>query len=121
MYRGSCTSPSGDPTSPCVIGANAIAYTGAPAVGTCTGGAVPVGAVSVANPAFQNFENYVQSVDYNISSRDQLRGRYIYNKLDKVDQAANLAAFYTIEPFRFHLFTLGEYQASPHRSSMSSG
>src|SRR4029077_16432640 len=103
--------PSGDPTSPCVIGVNAIAYTGAPAVGTCTGGAVPIGAVSVANPAFQNFENYVQSVDYNISSRDQLRGRYIYNKLDKVDQAANLAAFYTIEPFRFHLFTLGEYHS----------
>ena len=72
-------------------------------------GTVPIGAVSVANPAFQNFENYVQSVDYNISSRDQLRGRYIYNKLDKVDQAANLSAFYTIEPFRFHLFTLGEY------------
>ena len=47
--------------------------------------------------------------DYNISARDQLRGRYIYNKVDKIDQAANLSAFYTIEPFRFHLFTLGEY------------
>ena len=61
------------------------------------------------HPALQNYTNYVQSVDYNISSRDQLRGRYIYNKVDKVDQAANLSAFYTIEPFRFHLFTLGEY------------
>jgi hypothetical protein len=95
--------------APCTVGVNAIAYTAAPAVGTCTGGAIPIGAVSVASPAFQNFENFVQSVDYNVSSRDQLRGRYIYNKVDKVDQAANLAAFYTIEPFRFHLFTLGEY------------
>src|SRR3984893_8048726 len=86
-----------------------LAYSAAPASGSCAAGSVPIGAVSVANPAFQNFENYVQSVDYNISSRDQLRGRYIYNKLDKVDQAANLSAFYTIEPFRFHLFTLGEY------------
>jgi hypothetical protein len=86
-----------------------LPYSAAPASGSCAAGSVPIGAVSVANPAFQNFENYVQSVDYNISSRDQLRGRYIYNKLDKVDQAANLSAFYTIEPFRFHLFTLGEY------------
>jgi Carboxypeptidase regulatory-like domain len=100
--------PSGG-AAPCTVGVNAMAYAGAPAVGTCTGGAIPIGAVSVANPAFQNYENYVQSVDYNISSRDQLRGRYIYNKVDKVDQAANLSAFYTIEPFRFHLFTLGEY------------
>ena len=86
-----------------------LPYSTAPASGSCAAGSVPIGAVSVANPAFQNFENYVQSVDYSISSRDQLRGRYIYNKLDKVDQAANLQAFYTIEPFRYHLFTLGEY------------
>ncbi len=86
-----------------------LPYSAAPASGSCAAGSVPIGAVSVANPAFQNFENYVQSIDYNISARDQLRGRYIYNKLDKVDQAANLSAFYTIEPFRFHLFTLGEY------------
>ncbi len=81
----------------------------APANGTCAAGTIETGPVTVANPAFQNYTNYVQSVDYNISSRDQLRGRYIYNKVDKVDQAANLSAFYTIEPFRFHLFTLGEY------------
>jgi hypothetical protein len=86
-----------------------LPYSTAPASGSCAAGTVPIGAVSVANPAFQNFTNYVQSVDYNISSRDQLRGRYIYNKLDKVDQAANLSAFYTITPSRFHLFTLGEY------------
>ena len=101
--------PSDDPSTPCKIGTNAIAYSGAPAVGTCAGGAIPIGTVSIASPAWQNFENFVQSVDYNISSRDQLRGRYIYNKVDKVDQSANLSAFYTVQPFRFHLFTLGEY------------
>ena len=100
---------SDDPSTPCKIGSNAIAYSGAPAVGTCAGGAIPIGAVSIASPAWQNFENFVQSVDYNISPRDQLRGRYIYNKVDKVDQSANLSAFYTVQPFRFHLFTLGEY------------
>ena len=82
---------------------------GGPGQRLLCGRVIPIGAVSVANPAFQNFENFVQSVDYNISARDQLRGRYIYNKLDKVDQAANLSAFYTITPSRFHLFTLSEY------------
>jgi hypothetical protein len=86
-----------------------LPYSTAPAIGSCAAGSVPIGAVSISAPAYQNFENFVQSVDYNISSRDQLRGRYIYNKLDKLDQAANLSAFYTVEPFRFHLFTLGEY------------
>ena len=102
---------SGDPTNPCVIGVNAIAYTGAPASGTCAGGAIPIGAITVAAPAWQNFTNFVQSIDYNISNSDQLRGRYIYNKVDKIDQSANLSAFYTVEPFRYHLITISEYHS----------
>lgn len=86
-----------------------LPYSTAPASGSCAAGSVPIGAVSVSAPAWQNFTNFVQSVDYTISSRDQIRGRYVYNKVDKVDQSANLSAFYTVEPFRFHLFTLGEY------------
>jgi len=90
-------------------GSDCLPYSAALASGSCAAGSVPIGAVSIAAPAWQNFENFVQSVDYNISQRDQLRGRYVYNKLDKVDQSANLSAFYTVQPFRFHLFTLGEY------------
>ncbi|MGA9800576.1 MAG: carboxypeptidase regulatory-like domain-containing protein [Terriglobales bacterium] len=81
----------------------------APANGTCAAGSVEVGNVSIVPPSFENFENFVQSVDFNISSRDQLRGRYVYNKLDEIDTAAQLGAFYENTPFRFHLFTLGEY------------
>jgi len=90
-------------------GSDCLAYQGAPASGGCAAGSVPIGAVTIAAPAWQNFENFVQSVDYNISTSDQLRGRYVYNKLDKVDQSANLSAFYTVQPYRWHLFTLGEY------------
>ncbi|HXY49600.1 MAG TPA: TonB-dependent receptor [Terriglobales bacterium] len=86
-----------------------LPYSTAAASGNCAVGSVPIGAVSVAAPAWQNFTNFVQSVDYNISIKDQLRGRYIYNKLDKVDQNANLQEFYTIQPYRYHLFTVGEY------------
>jgi Carboxypeptidase regulatory-like domain len=90
-------------------GSDCLAYEGAPASGNCAAGSVPIGAVSISAPAWQNFENFVQSVDFNVSSSDQLRGRYVYNKLDKVDQSANLSAFYTVQPYRWHLFTLGEY------------
>jgi len=86
-----------------------LPYATAPASGSCAAGTVPIGAVSISAPAWQNFENFVQSVDYNISGRDQLRGRYVYNKLDKIDQSANLSAFYTVQPYRWHLFTLSEY------------
>ncbi|HSS99384.1 MAG TPA: carboxypeptidase regulatory-like domain-containing protein [Terriglobales bacterium] len=101
--------PSNDPNALCKIGVNAIEYPGAPAAGTCAGGAIPIGAVSITAPAWQNFENFVQSVDYNVSTKDQIRGRYIYNKLDRIDNSANLPAFFTTEPFRFHLFTISEY------------
>jgi len=111
------------PIAPSVAGGGCIQYNGqtttgttfssfvAPANGSCAAGTIETGAVAVAAPAWQNYTNFVQSVDYNISNVDQLRGRYIYNKVDKIDQAANLAAFYTVEPFRFHLFTIGEYHS----------
>jgi hypothetical protein len=86
-----------------------LTYTGAPANGTCAAGTIETGAVSISAPAFQNFENFVQSVDYNISSNDQLRGRYVYNKEDQIDTQAQLSTFYTIQPFRWHLLNLSEY------------
>ncbi|MBV8893708.1 MAG: carboxypeptidase regulatory-like domain-containing protein, partial [Acidobacteria bacterium] len=98
---------------PCTAGVNAITFTGfsTPAANICPAGSglIPMGPVSISAPAFQNFQNFVQSVDYNISSRDQLRLRYIYNKLDQIDTAANLPAFYSIQPFRYHLLALSAY------------
>jgi len=81
----------------------------APANGICPAGQVEVGAVSITAPAWQNWENYVQSVDFNASGKDQIRGRYIMNREDLIDTAPNLPAFYLVEPQRWHVFTLGEY------------
>jgi hypothetical protein len=86
-----------------------LPYTGAAANGTCPAGSVELGSVSISAPAYENFENFVQSVDYNISNRDQLRGRYVYNKLDEINTKAALSAFYTTQPFRYHLINLSEY------------
>jgi hypothetical protein len=86
-----------------------LPFSTAAASGSCAAGSIPIGAVSITAPATQDFENLVQSVDYNISTKDQLRGRYIYNKVDRIDNSPNLSAFYTNEPIRFHLFTISEY------------
>jgi Carboxypeptidase regulatory-like domain len=86
-----------------------LPYSGAAANGTCPAGSVELGAASISAPAFENFENFVQSVDYNITGRDQLRARYVYNKLDEIDTQAALSSFYTGQPFRWNLLNVSEY------------
>lgn len=81
----------------------------APANGSCAAGKVEVGNVPIVAPAWTNWENYVQSVDFDMSQSDQIRARYILNREDLIDTNANLSPFYTTEPNRFHVFTLGEY------------
>ena len=34
-----------------------------------------------------------------------MRGRYIYNKLDKIDKRCKFVGVLYHQPFRFHLFT----------------
>jgi hypothetical protein len=81
----------------------------APANGSCAKGSVEVGSITLAASAFQNYTNFVQSVDFNPSQKDQIRGRYIYNNLSQLDTSASLPAFYLVEPSKFRLFTLSEY------------
>jgi hypothetical protein len=70
---------------------------------------VPIGTVAIINPAFTNYENFVQSIDWNLSSKDQIRGRYIYNKISTIDTGAQLQVFFTTLPESFHLVNLSEY------------
>jgi len=44
-----------------------------------------------------------------LSEKDQIRGRYVYNNLSEIDTTASLPAFYLVQPFQFHLFTLSGY------------
>jgi hypothetical protein len=85
----------GTGTSPCFI--------------TVGGSNIPVGTVSIVNPAFTNYENFVQSVDWNVSSKDQIRGRYVYNQVVGLDTAAQLGTFFQNVPQSFHLVNLAEY------------
>ena len=66
----------------------------------------PVGFPRRAIPATPTISN---SVDFNISQKDQLRGRYIWEKLNAPDTSAQIPTFFTTLPVRYHLFTLSEY------------
>jgi hypothetical protein len=76
---------------------------------TVNGVSIPEGVLNFSGPNFTNNWAALGSIDYDISSRDQLRGRYVYNRTVGIDTAANLPAFYQPTPFKFHLVTINEY------------
>jgi hypothetical protein len=92
-------------------------YAQAPAAdtsGVCTqsvvsGTTIQTGILPIIAPNFNNTRALVTSMDYNISDKDQIRGRYIYNKLVTLDTGAQLGLFYTPFLQPYHLVSLSEY------------
>lgn len=82
-----------------------------PAGGTTTvaGSAIQLGVVPVSAPNYFNTTALTTSMDYDMTDKDQIRGRYVYNRATQIDNAASLPVFYTslIQPY--HLVTLAEY------------
>jgi hypothetical protein len=70
---------------------------------------IPLGNYLVAAPNFSNFDALTTSVDWNISAKDSVRGRYIYNTQGSEDTAAALPVFFTTQPFKYDLVALSEY------------
>jgi Carboxypeptidase regulatory-like domain/TonB dependent receptor len=70
---------------------------------------VPTGIIPLAAPNFTNQYFGVASIDYNISEKDQVRGRFIYNRSDAINTVADLPAFYTTVPTRSNTLTVAEY------------
>jgi hypothetical protein len=73
------------------------------------GTTVPTEGLAIVAPSYTNSKFIVSSIDYNISTSDQIRGRYVYNSVIGIDTAANLPAFFTPIPEKFHLVTINEY------------
>jgi hypothetical protein len=90
-------------------GSNESLGTGVFAKGATGAISIPVGTTSVAPPSFQNAEFGVGSIDYNISDRDSLRGRFILNRTGTVDATGFPAVFYGIQPTNAYIATLSEY------------
>jgi hypothetical protein len=70
---------------------------------------IPLGTLQFASPNYQNNQNLVTTFDYNISSKDQLRGRYIYNRLGQIDTQATLPQFFIFNISIYHVASLAEY------------
>ncbi len=76
---------------------------------TIGGITVPTGVLPVAGASFTNNYYGIGTVDYNISDKDQLRGRFIYNKQDAINTGALLPVFYTVVPTTNYLATVSEF------------
>jgi Carboxypeptidase regulatory-like domain len=70
---------------------------------------IPVGVNPVQAPNFTNNWAVLGSIDYNVSTSDQLRGRYIYNRSVGLDFSPSLPAFFLPAPTKNHLVTINEY------------
>ena len=69
---------------------------------------IPVGSIAFNNPVFTNNYNALVSIDYNMSDRDQLRGRWIYNKQSSI-VAATVPTFNATQPFNNYAYNASEF------------
>jgi hypothetical protein len=89
--------------------APAVDASGNCAAPTVSGTSIEVGILPIIAPNFSNSRALVTSMDYDLSAKDQIRGRYIYNKLVTEDTGAQLGLFYTPFLQPYHLVSLSEY------------
>ena len=72
------------------------------------GKSIPVGSIAFDNPVFTNNYNAIVSIDYNMSDKDQIRGRWIYNKQSSI-VPATVPAFNASQPFNNYAYNLSEF------------
>lgn len=72
-------------------------------------GGVPTAGLAILAPNYSNGKYLTVAGDWDISSKDQLRARYIWNNVEGIDTAANLPVFYTSVPSKYYLVTINEY------------
>ncbi len=73
---------------------------------TVRGVSIPIGVVPVVGANYTNQTAGVGNLDYNISERDQLRGRFVYNKITEIDNSAQLPAFFVTQPTTAYLASI---------------
>src|SRR5215831_4684328 len=76
---------------------------------TVNGVKIPLGVLPISGANYTNFWTFLGSVDYNMSERDQIRGRFINNRSDSLDNLGNLPAFWTTLPQRYYLASVADY------------
>jgi len=76
---------------------------------TVNGVNIPNGPLQFASPNFSNSYHWLTSVDWDVSTKDQLRARYIYDKNSSIDTNATLPVFYATEPTLNQMISLSEF------------
>ena len=90
-------------------GSNESLGTGVFAPGASGALSIPVGQIASSLPAFANYEYAVGSIDYTISDKDSLRGRFVLNRTGVIDTAGFPSVFFGVLPANAYLATLSEY------------
>jgi len=72
---------------------------------------IPIGSVSFLGPNYNNSYNAVTALDYNISDKDQVRGRWIYNRITGIDNYPVLPSFFVAQPNNTYMFTASEFHS----------
>ena len=70
---------------------------------------VSTAGLSFAAPNYTNSKYLTTSGDWNITAKDQLRARYIWNNVTGIDINAGLPVFWVSTPTKYYLFALNEY------------
>ena len=77
---------------------------------TVGGTSIPLGALNTVGPNYTNNYFGTLSSDYNLSDKDQIRGRYVYNRGLTINTTnVTLPVFYTPVPTTNYLATLAWY------------
>jgi Carboxypeptidase regulatory-like domain len=69
---------------------------------------IPIGSIAFDNPVFTNNYNALVSIDYNMSTKDQIRGRWLYNKQSSL-QPAQVPAFNANQPNNNYAYNVSEF------------
>jgi hypothetical protein len=76
---------------------------------TVNGVNIPTGPLSFQSPSYWNTTNIATSVDWNISAKDQVRGRYFYNRIRGLDTYAQLPIFFAPWPTTNNMVSASEF------------
>jgi Carboxypeptidase regulatory-like domain len=107
QYLGTASSP----VSAASVGGYPLIGPGNESLGEQVASAKPfeIGLLGISSPAFSNYESGVAAVDFNISDKDSLRGRFILNRNGSIDTAASLPIFYQTVPTNNYLIAITEF------------
>ncbi|MBI2681578.1 MAG: TonB-dependent receptor [Candidatus Solibacter usitatus] len=76
---------------------------------TVNGVDIPIGPLAFASPNYNNAYDGVVAIDWNVSAKDQVRGRYFYANSTGIDFSAALPVFFLPSPSVSHSGSISEF------------